>query len=119
MQWKFLKAVERGVRVEAALVRVSVRRRGSRPLDMVLCKKDGKEYLLMSNNSRGVMKIPTADFGTATPITAKVTSETAGIKYETIATMKGVEQMDLLDGQRSLVLARAGSGLNLSAVALP
>ena len=38
---------------------------GNRPLDMILYKKDGKEFLLMSNNSRGVMKIPTADFGTA------------------------------------------------------
>jgi hypothetical protein len=92
---------------------------GNRPLDMVLYKKDGKEYLLMSNNSRGVMKIPTADFATAPAITAKVTTPTGGIAYETIASMKGVEQMDLLDGQRSIVLARAGTGLSLSAVALP
>ena len=92
---------------------------GNRPLDMVLYKKDGKEYLLMSNNSRGVMKIPTAGFATAAPITAKVTSETGGIGYETIASMKGVEQMDLLDAQRSIVLTRTASGLNLSAVALP
>ena len=35
----------------------------NRPLDMILYKKDGKEFLLMSNNSRGVMKIPTAGFG--------------------------------------------------------
>lgn len=92
---------------------------GNRPLDMVLYKKDGKEFLLMSNNNRGVMKIPTADFGTAPAITAKVTSETGGIAYETIASMKGVEQMDLLDAQRSIVLARTAAGLNLSAVALP
>ena len=92
---------------------------GNRPLDMILYKKDGKEYLLMSNNSRGVMKIPTADFGTASGITAKVTSETAGIPYEKITSMQGIEQMDLLDAQRSIVLARAGAGLNLSAVALP
>jgi hypothetical protein len=92
---------------------------GNRPLDMILYKKDGKEFLLMSNNSRGVMKIPTADFGTASGITAPVKTETAGIAYETIASMKGIEQMDLLDAQRSIVLARTPSGLNLSAVALP
>jgi hypothetical protein len=92
---------------------------GNRPLDMILYKKDGKEFLLMSNNSRGVMKIPTADFGTASGITAKVNSETAGIPYEKIAAMTGIEQMDLLDAQRSIVLARSGAGLNLSAVALP
>ena len=73
---------------------------------MILYKKDGKEFLLMSNNSRGVMKIPTADFGTAPGITAKVTTPTGGIAYETIASMTGVEQMDQLDAQRSIVLAR-------------
>jgi hypothetical protein len=73
----------------------------------------------MSNNSRGVMKIPTTDFGSAQGITAPVTTGTAGIKYETIASMKGVEQMDLLDGQHSIVLERANGALNLSAVALP
>ena len=36
---------------------------GNRPLDMIVYKKDGKDFLLMSNTSRGVMKIPTADFG--------------------------------------------------------
>jgi hypothetical protein len=92
---------------------------GNRPLDMLLYKKDGKEYLLMSNNSRGVMKIPTADFGTASGITAPVKTEKAGIAYETIAAMQGVEQMDLLDAQHSIVLARTAGSLNLSAVALP
>jgi hypothetical protein len=92
---------------------------GNRPLDMILYKKDGKEYLLMSNNNRGVMKIPTAEFGSAPAITAKVTTPTGGIAYETIASMKGVEQMDLLDAQRSIVLARTAAGLTLSAVARP
>ncbi len=92
---------------------------GNRPLDMILYRKDGREFLLMSNNSRGVMKIPTADFGTAAAITAKVTTPTGGIAYETIKSMQGVEQMDLLDAQRSIVIARTGAGLNLSAVALP
>jgi hypothetical protein len=92
---------------------------GNRPLDMLLYKKDGREFLLMSNNNRGVMKIPTADFGSAPAITERVASETGGIGYETVASMKGVEQMDLLDAQRTIVLARANGALNLSAVALP
>jgi hypothetical protein len=92
---------------------------GNRPLDMILYKKDGKEFLLMSNNRRGVMKIPTADFGTAPGITAKVNTPTGGIAYETIASMTGVEQMDQLDAQRSIVLARTAGSLNLSAVVLP
>jgi hypothetical protein len=85
---------------------------------MLVYKKDGGEFLLMSNTSRGVMKIPTDGFATASPITSRI-GGTAGIGYETIATMTGIEQMDLLDGQRSIVLARAGGALNLQAVPLP
>jgi hypothetical protein len=91
---------------------------GNRPLDMVVYEKDGNEFILMSNTNRGVMKIPTAMFGSAAPITARV-GGTAGIQYETISTMTGVLQMDLLDAQRTVVIARDGSSLNLQAVALP
>ena len=91
---------------------------GNRPLDMFVYKKDGKEFILMSNTSRGVMKIPTDGFGNAAPITARV-GGTAGIPYETITTMTGVEQMDLLDAQRTIVIARDGTSFKLVAVALP
>ena len=91
---------------------------GNRPIDMVVYKKDGKEFLLMSNTSRGVMKIPTDGFATAAPITSRV-GGTAGVAYETIPSMTGVLQMDLLDGQRSIVIARAGGSLHLQAVTLP
>jgi hypothetical protein len=91
---------------------------GNRPIDMIVYKKDGREFLLMSNTSRGVMKIPTADFATASPITSRI-GGTAGIGYETIASMTGIEQMDMLDAQRSIVLARASGALNLQAVPLP
>ena len=91
----------------------------NRPIDMVVYKKDGREFLLMSNTSRGVMKIPTEGFATATPITARVETEKGGVAYETVASMTGIEQLDLLDANRSLVLARANGALNLSTVALP
>ena len=91
----------------------------NRPIDMVLYKKDGREFLLMSNTSRGVMKIPTDGFASATPITQPVKTETGGIAYETVTAMKGIEQLDLLDGSRTLALSRSDAGLNLVAVALP
>lgn len=91
---------------------------GNRPIDMLVYRKDGKEFLLVSNTSRGVMKIPTDGFATAAPITSRI-GGTAGIPFETIATMTGVVQMDLLDAGRSIVLVRAASGLNLQAVPLP
>jgi hypothetical protein len=92
----------------------------NRPLDMVLYKKGGKEFLLMSNNSRGVMKIPTDGFATAQKIESRVDSETSGVPFETVAAMKGIEQLDLLDDARTVVLARSDAGaLNLDVVALP
>jgi len=92
----------------------------NRPLDMIVYKKDGKEFLLMSNNSRGVMKIPTDGFADAASITTRVSTEKGGVGYETITTMKGVEQLDLLDAKSTIILARTDAGvLNLDVVALP
>jgi hypothetical protein len=93
---------------------------GNRPIDMIVYKKDGRDFLLMSNTSRGVMKIPTATFGSETPITAPVPTGTAGVKYETVASMTGIEQLDLLDATRSIVIARGADGArNLQIVILP
>ena len=93
---------------------------GNRPIDMVVYSKDGSEYLLMSNTSRGVMKIPTKDFGTQSAITEPVREGTAGIGYETIKSMTGVQQLDLLDATHSVVVAKSASGaVSLTAVALP
>jgi hypothetical protein len=91
---------------------------GNRPIDMVVYRKDGKEFLLMSNTDRGVMKIPTDRFGTAPGITTPI-SDKAGIGYETVAAMKGIEQLDLLDEGHSLVIARSGGALRLDALPLP
>jgi hypothetical protein len=92
----------------------------NRPLDMIVYQKNGRDFLLMSNNSRGVMKIPTDGFASAAPITKPVETETGGISYETIAAMKGIEQLDKLNEQQTLVLARSDAGaLNLQAVQLP
>jgi hypothetical protein len=92
----------------------------NRPTDMIVYSKGGKDYLLIANTSRGVMKVPTAGFANAPGITARVASETGGVGFEPVASLKGVEQLDRLDAQRALVLARGESGaLSLQAVALP
>ena len=95
---------------------------GSRnqPLDIVQYMKNGQQYLLMSNTARGVMKIPTAGFAAAQHIGAPVPEGTAGVAFETVSQMTGIEQLDLLDANRSIVIARASDGArSLSAVALP
>lgn len=91
----------------------------NRPIDMILYKKDGQEFLLMSNTSRGVMKMATASFNGAAHISEPV-ADKAGVPYETIASMTGIEQLDLLDATHSIVLARTEAGaLNLETVILP
>jgi hypothetical protein len=93
---------------------------GSRPIDMILYKKNGREFLLMANTTRGVMKIPTDGFATAAPITMPVTSETAGVPFEKVTSMARVEQLDLLDATHSVVLTGSNAtGLDLRAFELP
>ena len=93
---------------------------GNRVLDMIVYRKGGEEFLLTANNSRGVMKIPTSNFAAATPITTPVQTETAGVPFEKVTTMTGIEQMDKLDDQNVIVLARAASGsVNLQVLPLP
>ena len=92
----------------------------NRPTDMIVYNKGGKDYLLIANTSRGVMKVATDGFATAPGITAKVATETGGVGFEPVASLKGVEQLDLLDAQHALVLTRTdGGALSLQAVALP
>ncbi|MFO0909725.1 MAG: hypothetical protein U0794_15490 [Isosphaeraceae bacterium] len=91
----------------------------NRPLDMITYSKDGKDFLLLANSDRGVMKIPTEGAGAAEAITAHV-SGTKGIKYETIEKLKGVLQLDKLDDKHGVVLLRDDAGaLNLETVELP
>jgi len=91
----------------------------NRPVDMIIYKKNNQDFILMSNNVRGVMKVPTAPFGKAEPITKQI-PETAGVPFETVGSMKGVQQLDLLDATHALLLVQSQPGtLDLQAAALP
>jgi hypothetical protein len=91
----------------------------NRPLDMVVFKKQGKDYILMANSSRGVMKITTDNIDKISAITARV-SDKAGLTYETLDNLKGVQQLDRLDADRALLLVQSESGsLDLQTISLP
>jgi hypothetical protein len=85
------------------------------PLDMIVYTKGGKEYILMSNDRRGVMKIQTDEFASITPISARVEG-IAGVKYETIKELTDVMQLDKLNDDHALVLLKSG---DLKTVPLP
>jgi hypothetical protein len=93
----------------------------NRPIDMIVYTKDGKDYLLMANSSRGIMKISTARIANADSITDPVRGGgTRGQPYETIASWTGVDQLDKLDQQHALVIRRGdGNSLNLETLPLP
>ncbi len=92
---------------------------GNRPLDMIVYEKDGKTYLLMANNSRGVMKISTEQIDKAESISAPVPDK-KGLPYETIAEWKGVDQLDRFDSKNVTLLWRGeGGALNLETLPLP
>jgi hypothetical protein len=89
------------------------------PLDMIVYEKGGKEYILIANNSRGVMKVSTEGIGQAKGLTERV-ANTAGLPYETIKDLKGVLQLAKLDKDHGLILVDKGTGsLNLETIELP
>lgn len=90
----------------------------NRPLDMVVYERHGKQYILMANSSRGVMKIQAEGIESASGISEKI-SGVAGQPYETVDELTGVVQLDRLNDKHALVLTDAGGDMHLRTVALP
>lgn len=83
----------------------------NRPLDMVVYKKDGNDYILMANSARGVMKIKLDDVADQVGITQRVSrGGVAGLPYETIKELQGVVQLDRLNESSALILVRDSEG---------
>ena len=92
---------------------------GNQPLAMISYTKDGKDYLLSANTKHGLIKIPTAEFGTVEAISAPVKG-TAGVKYEKIAEYKtDVTKLDKFDDARAILLLKNAGGLDLKTIPLP
>ncbi|MBP3958695.1 hypothetical protein J8F10_25905 [Gemmata sp. G18] len=91
----------------------------NRPLDMIVYTKGGKDYILMANSARGVMKVPTEGVDKAEAITARPAGDTAGLKYESIKELTDVMQLDKLDDGHALLLVKNGTLHDLKTVPLP
>lgn len=93
----------------------------NRPLDIIVYTKDKKDYALMANNARGVMKITLEGVEKADSITAGVGGGgTAGTKFETVKELTGVIQLDKLDAERAVIVVdNKEKGLSLQTVKLP
>jgi hypothetical protein len=92
----------------------------NRPLDMIVYTKDGKDYILMANSARGVMKIPTEGIGDAKALTTPVTGGgKAGVGYDTVKDLKGVMHLAKLDNGHAIILVQKDGATNLDTIDLP
>jgi len=93
----------------------------NRPIDMIVYEKDGKEFLLLANSSRGVMKVNTDKIEVVDGITQPVADGgTKGLTYETVAGWKGVNQLERLDSRNAVVIRNTEAGsVNLESLPLP
>jgi hypothetical protein len=93
----------------------------NRPLDIIVYTKDKKDYALMANNARGVMKIALEGIDKAEPIdTTKRVADTAGTKYESVKELEGVVQLDKLDDDHALIVVEAkDKSLSMKTIKLP
>jgi hypothetical protein len=89
----------------------------NRPLDMIAYQKDGKDYILMANSSRGVMKLQATSLDSYKAISAQ--TEITGVPYETIASLKGVQHLDRFDDTSAMLLMDNEGSLDLRTIPLP
>lgn len=84
----------------------------NQPLDMITMEKDGKNYLLMANSSRALMKIKYESIETfKESLTSPVqeSSATAGVDFIALPYVN-VLQLDKLDNNRFVILQRKANG---------
>ncbi|MDG2388376.1 MAG: hypothetical protein P8M30_03545 [Planctomycetaceae bacterium] len=92
----------------------------NRPLDMVVYQQDGKEFLLMANSARGVMKVSTEDIGRDEGITEPVRGGgLAGQDYVSIKQWEGVNQLDKLNNTHAVIVTKVDGKTALRTVPLP
>jgi hypothetical protein len=108
----------------------------NRPLHIIAYKKDGKDYALIANSARGVMKVNLEgvdkiqeikapvrggqpELNPAAATTQRVGGPTAGLKYETLKDLDGTVQLDKLNDTTAVVMRKTKSGTSLETIALP
>jgi hypothetical protein len=92
----------------------------NRPLAMIVYNKGGKDYVLMANSSRGLMKIKLEGVDKIEAITKRVEGGgTAGLTYAKLKDIEGVQKLDAFGKTEAVLLVSAGGKLALKTIALP
>ena len=92
--------------------------RHSSPLDMILYKKEGHDFLLVANTARGVLKLSIDHLERFAPVNEDG-GNPAQIAMQRVVGLKGVVQLDAYDATRAIMLLDSRDGLDLKLVALP
>ena len=111
-----IKSLEPDAKIKATTVAELGNR--NRPLSMIVYRKNDKDYVLMANNARGLMKIPLAGIEKIEGITERV-KDKAGLEYETIKDKAGVQKLDALGKDQAVVLVLTKGKLDLETIDLP
>ncbi|MEM9076034.1 MAG: hypothetical protein AAGC43_03300 [Bacteroidota bacterium] len=85
---------------------------GNSPLDMISYQKEGKQYFLMSNSNRPVMRLDYEDIANFKETLTEPVTEFAvatGVPYDNLP-FPYVQQMDNLDDSHVLYIQRTGNG---------
>jgi hypothetical protein len=103
---------------------------GNQPLDMVPYKKDGHDYILITNTARGVMKLKADDLAQYPAIDSPQRTDVAGVPYDTISNIQNVQHLAQLDDSDAVIVTGKSTGqpwapgpptgpINLQTIALP
>jgi hypothetical protein len=83
----------------------------NQPLDMIVYERDGKEYILMANSARGMMKIDTTDIGREVGISEPVSGGgVAGQKFELVEALKTAVQLVRLNSMHAVAVVKNEDG---------
>jgi hypothetical protein len=87
---------------------------GNTPTDLVPFTRDGKDFIMVVNNRRPLMRINATDVATGPALTVP---EVAGIARTPLTEPSGITQMAELDGSYVVVIQRGANGLDLKSIA--
>jgi hypothetical protein len=87
---------------------------------MIVYTKGGKDFVLLANSARGLMKIKLEGVDKIKGITEKVArGGKAGLTYDTIKDVKGVQKLDAFGKTEAVLLVSEDGKLSLKTIALP
>ena len=89
---------------------------GNQTLDMIPYKKDGHDYILIANSTRGVMKLKADNLESypaiESPTVPTAPHHVAGVPYELQADLKGVQHLQPIDGSNALLLVSSATNVH-------